>query len=268
MKIAIPNKGRLYDKTKQLLDKIGIKIPENGRDLYVSTNFDNIKVIFARAMDISWYVESGAADLGITGEDMIAETEADVVKILKLNFGNCKIVLASKNGSIKRIATKLPNIAKKYFPESKIIAMNGGCEAAPRLGIADAIVDQVETGDTLRANNLTIKRILFESSVFLIANTKSVSEDEVEEFKLAIQGVLTAQEKRYIMLNVTSKKDLENVIKVIPCMESPTVLKLAKTGSYSVHSVVDVQELMPAIRKIKQAGGKDILVMDMSRVVS
>ena len=106
MKIAIPNKGRLYDKTKQLLDKIGIKIPENGRDLYVSTNFDNIKVIFARAMDISWYVESGAADLGITGEDMIAETEADVVKILKLNFGNCKIVLASKNGSIKRIATK------------------------------------------------------------------------------------------------------------------------------------------------------------------
>lgn len=268
MKIAIPNKGRLYEKTKQLLEKVGIKIPENGRKLFVRTNLEDIEILFARAKDIPWYVESGAAEAGITGEDMIVETGAEVKKLSKLNFGNCRIVVASINGENKRIATKLPNTAKKYFPNSKIINMDGGCEAAPRLGIADAIVDQVSTGDTIKANNLKIEQVLFESFVYLISNKNNASDKKVQELKLGIDGVLTAQEKRYVMLNVTSKEALAKVVKVMPCMESPTVLELAKEGTYSVHSVIDVKDLMSAIRKLKEAGGKDILVMDMSRVVS
>ena len=267
VRIAIPNKGRLYKKTIELLERVGIKIPENGRKLCVSTNIKNIKIVFARALDIPWYVESGAADVGITGEDMIAESGATVEKLLDLNFGKCRIVLASQNGKKDRIATKLPNIAKKYFPDGKIILLDGSCEVAPKLGIADAIIDQVSTGDTLRVNNLKIDDVLFESSVYLIGN-KNSDEKEVEELRLGLEGVLTAEEKRYVMLNVTSEEALENVVKVIPCMESPTVLKLAKPGQYSIHTVIDVQELMPAIRKIKEAGGKDILVMNMSRVVS
>ncbi|MFH2106825.1 MAG: ATP phosphoribosyltransferase [Candidatus Micrarchaeota archaeon] len=268
MKIAIPNKGRLYDKTVELLELTGIKVPKNERKLIASTNIEDIKIIFARALDIPWYVESKAADVGITGEDMIMESGADVEKLLKLNFGSCRIALASQNGKKDRIATKLPNIAKKYFPNATIINMNGGCEAAPKLGISDAIVDQVSSGDTLNANNLNIDRILFESSIYLIGNSQSKDDEKVEELKLGLEGVLTAEEKRYIMYNVTSDKDLKTAVKVTPAMESPTVLKLAKEGEYSVHSVVDVKELMPAIRKIKEAGGKDILVLNMSRVVS
>jgi len=269
--IAIPNKGRLYKKTLELMEKAGIKIPENGRKLSVRTNIEGIKVIFARALDIPWYIESGAADLGITGEDMVAESEANVEKLLDLKFGKCKIVLASKNGDMnkeKRIATRLPNIAKKYFPKSKIIVLDGSCELAPGLGISDAIIDQVSTGDTLKANNLKIDKILFESSVYLIGNKKSIENEEgIEELKLALEGVITSEEKRYIMLNVTSEEYLKRVVKVMPCMESPTVLKLAKEGCYSVHSVIDVKDLMPTLRKLKKAGGKDILVLNMSRVI-
>lgn len=265
--LAIPNKGRLYEKTRELLGKSGIKMQENGRKLSVRTNIEYLTVIFARAQDIPWYVASAAADIGITGEDMIRESEAVVEKILKLNFGKCTVALASENGQRKTIATKLPRIAKEFFPNAKIIPMSGSCELAPKLGIADAIVDQVSSGDTLKANNLKIDRILFESSVYLIGNKKSIQKKEVEELKLGFTGVLTAEEKRYIMFNVTSDSELEKAVKVTPAMESSTVLKLAKKGAYSVHSVVDVTELMPALRRIKEAGGKDILVLDMSRVV-
>ena len=267
IKIAMPNKGRLYQKTIELLERAGIKVPENGRKLYVRTNIEELSVIFARAQDIPWYVASEAADVGITGEDMIRESGAEVEKLLKLNFGSCTIALASESGKRNRIATKLPNIARKLFPDSTIISMGGSCEVAPKLGIADAIVDQVSSGDTLTANNLRIDQVLFESFVYLIGNKKSIQKKEVEELKLGFQGVLTAEEKRYIMFNVTSDQDLEAAVKVTPAMESPTVLKLAKAGCYSIHSVVDVKELMPALRKIKQAGGKDILVLDMSRVL-
>ncbi len=265
--LAIPNKGRLYKKTIELLERAGIRLPENGRKLYVRTNIEKISVIFARAQDIPWYVASEAADIGITGEDTIRESGAVVEKMLKLNFGNCTVALASENGQRKRIATKLPNITRTFFPDATIIPMNGSCEVAPKLGIADAIVDQVSSGDTLKANNLKVDQVLFESYIYLIGNKNSVKKKEVEELMLGFQGVLTAEEKRYIMFNVTREEELAAAIKVTPAMESPTVLKLAKSGCYSIHSVVDIKDLMPALRRIKQAGGKDILVLNMSRVV-
>ncbi len=267
IRLAIPNKGRLYQKTLELLERAGIRVPENGRKLYVRTNIEDIVVIFARAQDIPWYVATGAADIGISGEDMMRESGATVERLLKLNFGSCTIALASKDGKKARIATKLPNIARSAFPDSVIVPMSGACELAPQLGIADAIVDQVSSGDTLKANNLKIDQVLFESNIYLIGNARSMKDKRVEELTLGFEGVLTAEEKRYIMFNVTSKRDLAEAVKVTPAMESPTVLKLAKKGAYSIHSVIDVAELMPALLRIKKAGGKDILVLDMSRVV-
>ncbi|MBI5227560.1 ATP phosphoribosyltransferase [Candidatus Micrarchaeota archaeon] len=281
--LAIPNKGRMNGEILRLLEKIGLDIPEDGRKLYATTSNPNIRVVYARAADIPLYVQSGAADIGITGEDMIDESGVEIKKLLKLNFGSCKVAVATPvDSKIKkvsdyfdgiRVATKLPNIAEKYFKSKsvncKIIRISGATELAPYLGIADIIVDQVSTGTTLAANNLQRMDTISTSSIFLIANSNSLKEKEsdIDELKISLEGVITAESKRYIMVNVSGDQTLERVVKVMPAMDSPTVLKLAEEGKYSVHSVVDAKELISAIRKIRQAGATDILVMNMSRVV-
>jgi ATP phosphoribosyltransferase len=283
IKIAIPNKGRISTEIMKLLDKIGLEVPENGRKLYVNTNNPEIQIVYARAADIPLYVQSGAADMGITGEDMIQESGAKVDKLLKLGFGSCKIAVAApKDSGIKspkdyrggmKCATKLANIAKKYFCSKDVfvdvVSIAGATELAPYLGIADLIVDQVSTGTTLVENNLRIVDIIQESSLYLVANEESVleKEEEVDGLKVSIESVITAEVKRYVMANVSSNEELDRVIEVMPAMESPTVLKLAKEECYSVHSVVESKELIQTIRKLKKAGAKDILVMNMSKVV-
>ncbi|MBU0590682.1 ATP phosphoribosyltransferase [Candidatus Micrarchaeota archaeon] len=283
IRLAIPNKGRVYSEIIRLLEKIGLEIPENGRKLYANTNNPNIQIVYARAADIPLYVQSGAADLGITGEDMVGESNAQIDVLLKLNFGNCDIVVAAPNNSkIKspadfkgglRVATKLSNTAKKYFADKniycEIIGLAGATELAPYLGISDLIVDQVSTGTTLMENNLRVIDVISKSKQCIIANKNSTltNRDEIDAVIISIESVITAEVKRYIMANVTGKTVLDRVIKAMPAMESPTILKLAKPGSYSIHSVVDSVDLIQTISKLKKAGAKDILVMNMSRVI-
>lgn len=147
---------------------------------------------------------------------------------------------------------------------AEIIELSGAIELAPRLAIADAIVDHVSTGTTLAVNGLKPIATLMSSETILIAKKRS---QLLDELRLALEGVITAEKKRYVMANVTSEKALRKVVAVMPCMESPTVLNLAKKGEYAVHSVIDEAELMPAIRKLKEAGAKDILVFGMGRVI-
>lgn len=282
IRLAIPNKGRISEDVVKLLEKIGLVIPENGRKLYVNTNNSGIQIVYARAADIPFYVESGVADLGVTGEDMLVESRTEVDKLLALNFGSCNIVVAAPKGSAVfskgysgriKVATKLVNIAQDYFTKKKVTAtvirLSGALELAPNIGVADVIVDQVSTGTTLAANNLQIVDSIMQSRLFLIANQKSVREKDIqiEEIKLAIESVMTAEQKRYVIANVKTEDELKQVVKVMPCMESPTVLKLAKDGEYAIQSVVDSMDLIATIRKLKQAGARDILVMNMSRVV-
>ena len=283
IRLAIPNKGRIVADIMRLLDRIGLEVPENGRKLYANTSNPNIQVVYARAADIPLYVESGAADLGITGEDMVCESKAKVNNLLRLNFGRCKIVLAApRDSKIKspadypkglRVATTLVNTARDYFEARKvgcrIVRLSGAIELAPYLGIADVILDQVSTGTTLAANNLSVVDTIADSSICLIANSKSIKEkeNEVDELKVSLESVIIAESKRYIMANATSDETLDLVLSVMPSMESPTVLKLSKEGTYAVHSVVNAADLIQTLRKLKQAGAKDMLVMNMSRVV-
>jgi ATP phosphoribosyltransferase len=283
LKIAIPNKGRLCEPTIDLLGRAGIRIIDSkGRKLYGKTNYENITVLFARAQDIPRYVESGAADAGITGFDLIKEKNADVELVSKLNMGWCKVVLAVPGDSKiimpsqlkgSRIATTLVNVTKQYLEDrgikAQIVELSGAIELAPYLGIADGIVDHVTTGTSLAVNNLRIIDTLFESTACFIANRDSLARmmQEIEEVKFSFEGLINAEEKRYVMANVTSDEILKKVIAVMPAMESPTVLKLAKEGEYAVHSVVDEKNLMSTVRKLKNAGAKDILVFGMGRVI-
>jgi len=283
VRIAIPNKGRLCEPTIELLERAGIRVVDtNGRRLYGKTNYESISILFARAQDIPRYVESGAADAGITGLDMIKEKNADVEVVTKLNMGQCKVVLAVPEKSRIRtlnqlkgskIATALVNVTKQYLEDkgikAQVVELSGAVELAPYLGIADGIIDQLSTGTSLAVNNLRIVDTLFESTACFIANKSSLASmrQEIEEVKFSFEGLITAEEKRYVMANVTSDETLKKVVAVMPAMESPTVLKLAKDGEYAVHSVVDEKDLMSTVRKLKNAGAKDILVFGMGRVI-
>ncbi len=272
IRIAIPNKGRLFEETIKELAAIGITFPCNGRKLYISTNQPNVKIVLTRAQDIPWYVSTGAVELGITGWDMVIESGLQVNKVLELDFGKTIIALAAptdtKLNEIEKIAAKMTNIANNWVKENKlkiqVIPLSGALEIAPQAGIANAIIDQVSTGDTLKENSLEILQTLFESKACLITKANS---DEIEEIKMALESVILARRKAYLMLNVKTQATLEKVVKVLPCLESPTVIKLAKDGEYAIHSVVDRITLSQTIRTISKAGAKDILVNKLERVI-
>lgn len=285
IRFAIPNKGRLSEPAIRMLDEAGIRLLDGEageRKLFGSTSNPEVQVIFVRAQDIPEYVEAGAADVGITGYDLVVERGARVGIIERLNFGKCSVALAvPENSKIKNaralrnkgIATSLPNMTRAYFRKEKIpvriVRISGAAEITPYLGIADAIVDNVSTGTTLALNALRVLETLLESTACLVANRKSAREkrEMIQEIALSFRGIMNAERKKYVMANVTSDEALEKVVRVMPCMESPTVLRLARKGEYAVHAVVDERELARAIRKLKEAGAKDILVLAMERVV-
>jgi len=142
------------------------------------------------------------------------------------------------------VATKLANTARKYFEklgvDCKIIMVSGATELAPYLGISDVIVDQISTGTTLAQNNLEVVDTILESRPCLMANKKSMidKEDEISALALSLESIVTAESKRYVMANVPDKKTLDKVVKVMPAMDSPTVISLAN-GGFSVHSAID-----------------------------
>lgn len=184
IRIALPSKGRLQAPSLNMLKEIGISLPEDTRSYVVESLDKNFEVIFARAFDIPVYVHYGAADLGMTGYDIILEREVEVYDLLDLGFGNCRLVVAGPEGldinsiksspKIPRVATEFPNLTRKYFEnlgkQVEILTVSGTVELAPRLGLADLIVDITETGKTLRENRLTIIDTILESSCRLICN--------------------------------------------------------------------------------------------------
>jgi ATP phosphoribosyltransferase len=198
IRIALPSKGRLQAPSLNVIKEIWIGLPENSRSYIVESLDKNFEVIFARAFDIPLYVHYGAADLGMTGYDIILEREVDVYDLLDLGFGNCRLVVAAPEGlsinsiksssKVQRVATEFPNLTRKYFEslgkQVEILTVHGTVELAPRLGLADMIVDITETGKTLRENGLAIIDIILESSCRLICNRISYRTFEEEINKI------------------------------------------------------------------------------------
>jgi len=277
IKIAVPNKGRMFKPTKELLKKAGFEIKHfNERKLCAESSSGEISILFVRAEDIGYYVQSNVADLGITGYDTIVEKEVSVEKLLDLKYGFCKLVLAGlENKKLTngvKIATKYQNIAKNYIKEKKIsaeiISSNGATEIKPSLGIADFIIDISSTGSTLKENNLVVYDLILKSNAVLVANKKSIVEKnkEISDIKLAIESVILAENKSYVMFNI-SKKTLRKIIDQIPCMKAPTVVKTGDESVVSVQTVVPTKDISKTITKLKGFGTTDILVLDIKRVV-
>ncbi len=183
--IALP-KGRLGDKVYDLFEKIGYGCPEireKTRKLIFEDEENGVRYFWVKPSDVAIYVERGAADVGVVGKDILLEYQPDIYELLDLGFGKCRMAVAAKKGYIDitdrttRVATKFPNIAKKYYNsqsrEIEIIKLNGSIELAPILGMSDVIVDIVETGTTLKENDLEVYSDIVNISARLVANKAS-----------------------------------------------------------------------------------------------
>ncbi len=180
--IALP-KGRLGEKVYNLLEKLGYGCPallENTRKLVFEDEQNHVRYFWVKPSDVAIYVETGVADVGVVGKDILLEQNPDVYELLDLGFGKCRMAVAGKKGErlptdrTVKVATKFPNIAKKYFAsksrEIDIIKLNGSIELAPILGMSDVIVDIVETGTTLKENDLDVYEDIVNISARFIAN--------------------------------------------------------------------------------------------------
>ncbi len=276
IKFAIPSKGRLKEPTIELLKRAGFKFRETGRHLYATcTNFDLV-FIFVRADDIPVLVESGVVDLGVTGSDLILERNADVEKIFSLGFGKCRLCVAVKDEENLQglddlkgatIATSFPVMTEKFFKDNNVsvncIEMNGSVEVMIALNLARAIVDIVETGDSLRDNDLKVFREIGVYETTLIANSESVKKDEVVRIKRRIEGVLVANMYSVLEYNIR-QGDLKEAEFITPGYESPTISKLDSGDWYAVKVMVKKNDVVQVMDKLEALGATAIMETEIT----
>ncbi|WP_421910076.1 ATP phosphoribosyltransferase [Methanolacinia petrolearia] len=283
IRLAIPNKGRIADPIIETVEKSGLRIKNSvQRKLISRTSDPEIEVLFARPIDIPEFVADGAADLGITGKDMIMERGSDVEELLDLQSGNANLVLAvpadsdindPKQLDGLSVATEFSGISKKYFNglgiDVTLVTVGGACEAAPYLGIADAIIDLTSSGVTLATNNLRVVDEVLRSTTVLIANrdAKERHPEKIAELCLALESVIMARGQCYLMMNVT-RSSLEEVKRELPGLSGPTVMDVSSDDNLvAVHAVVKEDHLYSLVGKLKKTGARDILVIPIERMI-
>jgi ATP phosphoribosyltransferase len=285
IRIALPNKGRLSERSLQLFEQAGLKPDFRADRALVASLGDDFQAIFVRAADIPEYLADGAADLGVTGLDLVEESGRDVEPILDLGFGRCRMVVAVRDESSAnrasdvpagtRVATSFPRIASRYFEALgipiEIAPVSGSTEIAPHLGIADVIVDITSTGSTLRVNGLREIDTILDSSARLVARKESLTDPAkqgtIQDLATAVESVLRARKKRYLMANVPRAK-LEEVRQVIPGLSGPTIVEVLDSGSWvAAHAVVDADAVYQSIARLKALGAEGILVTRIERLM-
>lgn len=281
LRIAVQSKGRLSDDTMHLLAEADIKVGQSKRTLLVqSTNFP-LEVLYLRDDDIPQSVAGGVADIGIVGENELAESGEDVELVTKLGFSSCRLSLAIPkkaeydgpqwfNG--KKIATSYPNILRKYLTEKGIDAeihvITGSVEISPGIGLADGIFDIVSSGSTLVSNNLVEVEVVMHSQAVLIAHRGMTDEKRkaLGEMLFRFEAVRNAEDKKYVRMNAP-KSRLNDIIDVLPGLKSPTIIPLADDDWCSVHTVLDQKRFWEIIGKLKEMGAQGILVTPIEKMI-
>ncbi len=284
LRIAIQKSGRLGIESMDLLKKSGFQFRKSERTLMAKCEDFPLDILFLRVGDIPNMVKEGVVDLGIVGENTLAEKNYKEVQIVeKLGFGKCTLCLAapkkSKIKSIsdfsgKMIATSYANITRTYLSKlnisCEIVEMSGSHEIAPQLELADAICDIVSTGATLEANNLVNISQIFTSEAVLIAkeNTKEILEEKhIEDFLMRLHSVLRAKKLKSVIMNVPNSS-IQHISNILGSLKSPTIMPLAKEGWSALHSVIEEnQEFWSTIKTLKKNGASGILISPIERVV-
>ena len=281
LRIAVQSKGRLFEDTMALLTEADIKLSTSKRTLLTqSTNFP-VEVLFLRDDDIPQCVANGVADLGIVGENEFVERAEDAEIVHRLGFSKCRLSLAIHKETEysglqwfnhKKIATSYPNILKNFLANQQIEAdihvITGSVEIAPAIGLADAIFDIVSSGSTLISNNLKEVEVVMKSEALLIGNKNLSAEKKeiLQELLFRIDAVKTAEDKKYVLMNVPTDK-VKDIVEVLPGIKSPTIMPLATEGWSSIHTVIDQKRFWEIIGKLKAIGAQGILVLPIEKMI-
>ncbi|MEO6294451.1 MAG: ATP phosphoribosyltransferase [Candidatus Limnocylindria bacterium] len=280
LRLALPNKGRLAEPAVALLHDAGIEVELSERRLSAVARNVEIELLFVRTGDVAEYVRDGLVDLGLTGQDLVAERGDGLEPILDLGFGACSLVLAvPTSGGIEtvgalagcRIATTFPRLTRDFLRDrgvdAQVIEVTGAVEVTPQLGVADAVVDLVASGSTLRANGLRPLATLLESQAVLVAGSSTSLEDpRVAGLIAMLRSVVEARGKEYMMMNAPAAS-IDRIRELIPGLSGPTVMPLADPSMIAIHSVVERGQLWRIIPALKEAGARDILIVPIEKVI-
>lgn len=287
LRIALPNKGRLSDDSRDLFNQAGLDVLVRGDRALTASLGGEFEAIFVRAQDVPEFIADGAADAGITGRDLVSESERELESLLDLEFGKCRLVVACRDESRiasvdeieahSRVATAFPSVARNYFSSAglnlQIVPISGAAEIAPHLGIADLILDVTSTGSTLRTNGLRELATVMSSSARLYASPSRMTSwpaeklSALEQLTGALASVIRARDKRYLMANVR-RDSLAQVKMILPGITGPTVVDILNGGEFvAVHSVVQVKSVYRTIASLKELGAEGILVTRIERLV-
>jgi ATP phosphoribosyltransferase len=283
LRLALQKKGRLTDKSLELLRLCGMDIETYSERLVVTASNFPLDILFLRDDDIPEYVQDGVADVGIVGEDVIYEKQIPSKVLEKLGFGRCSLMMAyPENKELKElsdiegktIATTYPKILKDFLKSqnlnAKIIELSGSVEIAPSLGVADLICDIVSTGNTLMMNKLKKSFKVFDSEAVLISASSVLKDSKKNEYltdiRRRIRSVMTARSSKYLMMNIP-KNSLERIIEIIPSLKSPTVLHLAEQNMLAVHAVIPSDSFWKIIDGLKAAGASGVLLLPIENLI-
>lgn len=281
LRIAIQSKGRLFEDCMDLLKESGIKLSNAKRTLLIPSSNFPLEVLYLRDDDIPECVANGVADIGIVGLNELREREKDARIVKELGFSKCRLSLAIPalidypglewfNG--KTIATSYPNILRRFLDEKGIKAdihvIMGSVEISPNIGLGDGIFDIVSSGSTLVSNRLKEVECVMESEAVLIANNGLDREklEILDELLFRFDAVRNAEDKKYVMMNVPDGS-LDEVLKMLPGVTSPTVIPLATPGWHSVHTVISEKALWDLVGKLKNIGAQGILALNIEKII-
>lgn len=275
LRVAVPNKGALSDPARQMLAEAGYLPAASSRDLVVTDEANGVEFFFLRPKDIAIYVGEGTLDLGITGLDMLLDSGASAVEVLRLGFAPSTFRLAVPTGSAGtvadlanwRIATSYPGLLAGWLGANELTAtvvrLDGAVENSVRLGVADAVADVVATGGTLKQAGLTpIGEPLLVSEALLIGPEPARENAEITTFVRRIQGVLAA--RTYVLVDYDIPADLlERACAITPGLESPTISALADSSWSAVRSMVEREKVHRVMDELYELGARGILVTEL-----
>lgn len=279
--LAVPSKGRMSEPALRLCADAGLRFEATDRALLVPCANAPVDLLLVRAHDIPEYVQDRVVDLGITGANLVAETSRDVLTLAQLGFARCTLQAAVPDEAPQqelaaleglRVATAYPvstrSCLQRLGISAELVTVSGAVEAAPRLGLSDAIVDLVSTGSTASANGLRLIGTLLESEAVLVGSAAALEakRELVEQLRLMLGGVVAGRQRRYLMMNAPESA-LPAIRAVLPSMGAPSVIDLADEGQIAVHAAVDVDDLWKLLSPLKAAGASSILVLPVERLV-
>ena len=279
-RLALPSKGRLHDPVLDLMRGAGFELEGNGRALYAHCSQWDVEVLFTRAEDMPAWAVDGAVEAAVAGRDQVLEGGAGLDELVPLGFGRCSLqvaVPAEGAATVEeldggRVATSHPRITADYFAgrgmQVETVAVRGSVELAPRLEAAEAVCDLVQSGETLRQNGLRPIATVLESEAVLVARP-DLDDDQrlvADELATVVRSVIDARSRRYLMLNAPDDS-LDAIVDLLPGLDSPTVLPLARPGWHSVHAVVERRQVMELLGPLRAAGARSLLVLPIHHLI-